>query len=286
MLLPTMNKIRERARLAVCLSNLRQVTIGHLIYSNDNKGDLPFNTISANRHKGSHIGSIRRWDSQWNKWHYVNQIWGISPNHNSKTRNPPGKYLSDPGVFYCPAWVLHLRSGWYTYDATSLHYAPHNLHKAFMIEEAWPGYANFGSWQPGYNIFASGYTGADRKPPYDQYEVPYRIHAGFKRLSVSSPPRCWVVADFGQTPFLPHHVGEYTKGLTWPYNVVHMDGHADTHQIDPFRAGTSSTVRLPGMNWLAGGCVPYGNTGWDDSAWTGFGKQVTGLDMEEDKKGK
>ena len=67
-----------------------------------------------------------------------------------------------------------------------------------------------------------------------------------------------------------------------------MDGHADTHQIDPYRAGTSTSIRLPGIQWQAPGRVPYGNTGYFDSPWTAsnFGKQVTGLDMEEDKLGK
>jgi hypothetical protein len=219
-------------------------------------------------------------------------VWGMSPTNTNRTRRPPGKYFTDPGVFFCPAWIHHLRSSWAPYNGWSWKFAPDDLHRAFMIEDAGDsGSIHYIRW--GYNVFPGGCNTAN-KAPYDKYEVPYRIHANFRRLSISSNPKCWVTADYGAydkndlTMPLPHHIGTFVKHFTWPYNVVHMDGHADTHQIDPFRGGTASGGWnvFPGLTWVAGGSVPYGNTGYDDSPWGGFGKQVTGLDMEEDKKGK
>jgi prepilin-type N-terminal cleavage/methylation domain-containing protein len=289
LILPSLSMVQERARHTLCLSNLRQIAIGHLVFASDHKGVHPFNVEDPNRHEGTHFGSLRlSADSQGRgRRKYADQVWGLSSANDTKwTRKPPGKYLSDPGVFYCPAWIRRLAPSWgYNYYSYSTRFAAENLHKAFLIEPvSWKGQQLHYLWF-GYNIFASGDNTAT-KAPYNKYEVPYRIHARFRRLSGSSLPTCWIAADYGRTPFLPHHIGEYMAGLSWPYNVVHVDGHADTHQVDPFRAGTSSSIRLPGIQWMAPGTVPYGNTGYDDSPWGGFGKQVTGLDMEEDKKGR
>jgi prepilin-type N-terminal cleavage/methylation domain-containing protein len=289
MLLPAMNMVKERARHAVCLSNLRQIAIGHLVFASDNKGHHPFTAVDPQRHEGTHFGSLRlSADGQGRgRRAYADQVWGLSPTNSDRTRRPPGKYLSDCGVFFCPAWIRRLRTTWYGYTAYSLRYAPGRLDKAFVIDGTLSGNHRMHYWRIGYNIFAGGDTTAT-KAPYNKYEVPYRVHAKFRRLSSSSLPTCWIAADYGRTPFLPHHIGNYQAGFSWPYNVVHVDGHADTHQVDPFRAGTSSTIwnTLPGMQWMAAGTVPYGNTGYDNGPWGGFGKQVTGLDMEEDKRGK
>jgi len=289
MLLPAMDKVRERAWHSVCLSNLRQIAIGHLVYSNDNRGDLPFTLKDQNRNSGTHIGSLRlSADGQGRgRRDYADLVWGLSPTNSNCTRKAPGKYFSDPGAFYCPAWVRRIGPSWgYNYNSYSTRFAAESCHKAFLVDPtSWKGQQLHYLWF-GYNIFAGACTTAT-KTPYNGYEVPYRIHAKFRRLSATTPPKCWMAADHGQTSsFLPHHIGNYQAGFSWPYNVVHIDGHADTHQVDPFRAGTSSTIKLPGQQWLAPGYVPYGNTGYDDSPWGGFRKQVTGLDMEEDKLGK
>jgi len=41
MLLPALNKARERARTAVCMNNLKQIGLGILMYANDYDGYLP-----------------------------------------------------------------------------------------------------------------------------------------------------------------------------------------------------------------------------------------------------
>src|SRR5438105_11024558 len=42
MLLPAINKAREQAKVSACLSNVRQLTTGWLMYANENKGSLVF----------------------------------------------------------------------------------------------------------------------------------------------------------------------------------------------------------------------------------------------------
>src|SRR6059036_782080 len=41
-LLPALSKAREQAKVAACLSNIRQLTTGWIMYANDNKGNLVF----------------------------------------------------------------------------------------------------------------------------------------------------------------------------------------------------------------------------------------------------
>lgn len=40
-LLPALNRAREQARTAACLSNQRQIVMGFIMYANENKGSLP-----------------------------------------------------------------------------------------------------------------------------------------------------------------------------------------------------------------------------------------------------
>ena len=41
MLLPALNKAREKGRMAVCISNLRQISVGIHLYTDDNQGYMP-----------------------------------------------------------------------------------------------------------------------------------------------------------------------------------------------------------------------------------------------------
>src|SRR5690348_10078962 len=40
LLLPALNRARESANKAACLSNIRQLTTGWILYANENKGNL------------------------------------------------------------------------------------------------------------------------------------------------------------------------------------------------------------------------------------------------------
>src|SRR2546423_2054500 len=41
-LLPALSKAREQAKVAACLSNVKQLTTGWIMYANENKGNLVF----------------------------------------------------------------------------------------------------------------------------------------------------------------------------------------------------------------------------------------------------
>ena len=63
MLLPALNNARERARIATCLSNHKQVTLGLLFYADENDGQYPAgldNSYPSNR-------------KEWNKRLYTDK---------------------------------------------------------------------------------------------------------------------------------------------------------------------------------------------------------------------
>jgi hypothetical protein len=118
-----------------------------------------------------------------------------------------------------------------------------------------------------------------------QGEVTNRTVPGRKHLSASSNPMCWLYADYYgdffsggafQPPYVPHHIGSFGK-LSIPYNVVHLDGHADMHRWD--RSGAPYGPR-PYYGQSAG--TPYGNENYSAPA----GRQLTGVDTDNDRIGR
>ena len=67
MLLPALNNARERARIATCLSNHKQVSLGLIFYADDNDGQYPCGI-------DSNFGSNRK---EWNKRLYTDKY--VSP---------------------------------------------------------------------------------------------------------------------------------------------------------------------------------------------------------------
>jgi prepilin-type N-terminal cleavage/methylation domain-containing protein len=99
-LLPALSKAREQAKVTACLSNIRQLTTGWMMYANDNKGNLVFaetddfstpTTPPTNKDYGQ-IG------------------WVIDTPGNPATNTPASvragqlwKYCSNVDVYRCPS---------------------------------------------------------------------------------------------------------------------------------------------------------------------------------------
>lgn len=104
-LMPSLQKAREQAKIVRCGSNLRQVVLALATYTESNDGKLPPHPsfiTKGNYHRpnelnwnGNTMGLV---DPQKDGYHYVGRYLG--------------PYLKDAGVFNCPVSALTKNSSW------------------------------------------------------------------------------------------------------------------------------------------------------------------------------
>ena len=90
MLLPALSRAKEMGRRAICLSNLKQIGLGLVMYADDSNDDLPYNLVSY------------RWETE--------MMWFVkdAPMNHISEWHPLGllyhaEYVSDMRVFVCPS---------------------------------------------------------------------------------------------------------------------------------------------------------------------------------------
>jgi len=111
-LLPSLNLVREKARMAICGSNQRQLVVGLTLYAADNDDKLPPCTdklaaTSATRANYHHPMELN--------FHYTNK-WGPVSNVQDPdyqyTGKCLGKYLPEVEVYNCPVAPIQPDSPW------------------------------------------------------------------------------------------------------------------------------------------------------------------------------
>jgi len=107
MLLPALNKTRAAAQNVVCMSNLRQTSIGFMFFANDNRNHLPVSQAFY----GSPLSSQQfpgytgpSWTNAWINWSVATR------QYLAKTWNSP-----TPQVYLCPALKSTIGSADYGY---------------------------------------------------------------------------------------------------------------------------------------------------------------------------
>ncbi len=96
MLLPALNKARDQARRIACASNIRQMTLGVIMYANANKGKTP-NLIKSARYPQV---NMEYWADAWMRtWASYPDPWGgLGVLYRDR-------YVTNYRVFYCPSKV-------------------------------------------------------------------------------------------------------------------------------------------------------------------------------------
>lgn len=91
-LLPALNKARQSAYAAQCLSNQRQIGIGCMMYANDNHGWV-YNQSTSSANGESYF-----------YWHSVLVPKSFLPGPTGKIYHAPSGYLNNGNVCVCPIW--------------------------------------------------------------------------------------------------------------------------------------------------------------------------------------
>ena len=107
LLLPALSQAREQARLAECLGRKRQITLGWLLYADDDRGRL----APSGMHGGAgwFRGGYFAWTGGWMGWNLDSQITNTALLlYQSRTGEPLPYFISsyvsfEPKVYKCPS---------------------------------------------------------------------------------------------------------------------------------------------------------------------------------------
>jgi prepilin-type N-terminal cleavage/methylation domain-containing protein len=311
-LLPGLSRAREYAYFTSCKNNLRQIGIGFIVYSADNRSRLPeasepctstpvdtegmlpmrrvgtWNAIEFDRYKMKTLLDQVYDNSYWPTnanyaWNWDGQqAWGYTGRPRLRGRYLPVEILWDP---------IAVVRDWYYYSGLVKEYAgTERARDAITRCEKGINYA-----------FFIGSVGCARDLPehtsnaYETRsglngtgnlwtETPFRWATNSLPLRTSHRPSAWAAGcltpgDFGsgkRTNWLSHFGTTQAAEGTFRFNMVHLDGHVDDSVWKSHHVGTSqgSPYALPSSSAAP---LPYGYSLRSGGGW--------GLDKESDFEG-
>ncbi|HOC03535.1 MAG TPA: DUF1559 domain-containing protein [bacterium] len=226
MLLPVLSKAREQARKAVCMNNLRQLSLGLIMYSDDYDGWFPCVTWGE-----SNILVFGGWNTGWNIWFPKNQD-GLR------------SYLSNPNILCCPSadlrWKNHtgygLASDVMYWNSSSRHY-----YTSYILIAGIGNYPLTAASSFYGRILYHGST-----PEYPRAPVPNIKFCG-KTITKYNWASDWYGPIYVDTPsnqpmiidiWRPVDGSAYTYGVGYVRNnhpdgenIVYVDGHAEWKSV-------------------------------------------------------
>lgn len=214
-LLPSLNKAREQAKIVACASNLRQIGLAMQMYGNDNKQFLP---------PISYAGA-----PPTPRTSFGNYIAGVSV--GLLVPQPVGyavaPYLPNPDVAFCPSDSLLSQN-----------------RQEVAGRRAWATYYGTGSaLYMGYNYTYVTDDGRDSGPPPGYYDnLDHRYKFGKSKNNVA------ILFDLGYFIAVPNPPG----ADQWPHpkgmNVLHLGGHVNYASLDMVKREWAVAAAYTGSN--------------------------------------
>ena len=102
-LIPTLSKAQQQAKVTACMSNMRQLAQGWIMYTNDNRGSIPYAETDAERNADGSINTSNK--ARRDGW--VVDVPG-DPAFNTRASVEKGllwKYCSAAETYRCPASI-------------------------------------------------------------------------------------------------------------------------------------------------------------------------------------
>src|SRR5687768_14678170 len=217
LLLPALNKARESAKRAACLSNLRSIGQIMLIYAGENKDQIPLGTIKE-----------RYQESYWLRLTGRFPTWGVLYRAN---------LMKAPEAFYCPSAQGDL---FHQYDGISNAWKPEsaNVRGGYFLRPM----AHDGTpviWRDG-NTAARPAAPPVADETVDNADPRAKPWAPYPKLSKLKSRA--LAADIFATP---HRIEwRHKKGI----NVLQADGSARWFERGAFNKLPTSSVLPPGAN--------------------------------------
>jgi prepilin-type N-terminal cleavage/methylation domain-containing protein/prepilin-type processing-associated H-X9-DG protein len=107
MLLPALGRAKTKATGAYCLGNEKQLTLGFLMYADDNSGFIPWTSMVSNR-----VNLVMYAGGYWAEPTIsagMSERQAIERIVNGFKQSPIWKYVSNPGSFHCPGDLRYRR---------------------------------------------------------------------------------------------------------------------------------------------------------------------------------
>ena len=210
MLLPALNKAREKAQSTACIANLKQISLCFAQYQTDNNSFYPVANDSYYTTYSSNLG-LHTYG-----WKFYN-----------------AGYLNNAKVFYCPTiWSRCANSAGYIADTA---YNKPTIHGAWnSVTYAYNGY--FGGSRNWWEYKTVVKSGREKDPGkktvvFDSmiYSSTYSCHVGtanFNNIAGDNPPRWKEIAS-------PHNSPRPTSPVMGTTNIIYADSHVAALKYAP-----------------------------------------------------
>ena len=262
LLLPGLTRAREYAYFTRCKSNLRQISIGFLLYAGNSNGRLPEgeNRCTGGGVKRRKIGLQERGGGDWvSGWSspggaamtliekiYDDEVWGDGSTSYIGRSGLPGKYLPVE-VLWDPITKIRDWGPWTGEGPTSLgsgmyytHYSGNEHSRDLLTRHRNVfGYSYFtftvGCTNPEGSIQTLGHVikaegGTLVNPWYG--ETGFRHNTKHRPMHTSNKPSAWISSCCTPVYYyrsiyrkFSSHFGKRQTLPGWRFNAVHIDGH-------------------------------------------------------------
>ena len=93
LLLPVLNRAKQRAMAVECINNQKQLLIAWILYASENNDTLAYNVPGSSSHSGGWVDGLMSWNNNSSE----------NTNYALMLQGQLGKAARNPGIYHCPA---------------------------------------------------------------------------------------------------------------------------------------------------------------------------------------
>jgi prepilin-type N-terminal cleavage/methylation domain-containing protein/prepilin-type processing-associated H-X9-DG protein len=199
MLLPALASARDKSRQVKCLSNIKQITLAVLSYTDDHEGHFPFAVTEREANDSGRFGSVP--DTATGRAPF-----SMRAQLNQYIKNVGGGATSDSNVFKCPGsrepWPTPSAGQWYTTDY------------GFNLSEG---------------LYTSGFGQSDWYKAHPEYGFNERVTLS----NISRPSDFIITADAARA------TGQPSRGGLYPMQIINPSDVSQARMLERHNSGAN-----------------------------------------------